>query len=610
VKSIEIGLRVIEAKDEQIPVGRPLKLDVDVFLRTRMLVQAASGAGKSHWLRRLCEQLYGAVQIFIIDHEGEFATLRKDDAFDFVIAGEGGDTPLDLRSAGSLANRLLELNASTVFDLSEAFRKHPRDRHTWVKLFLNAMMEAPKRLWHPVVVVVDEAHKFAPEKGESEALDSMIALATDGRKRQFCAVFATQRLGKLSKDAAAELLNVMIGGTVLDLDRKRAADALGVYGPELRPFNDQIKTIERGNFWSLGPAIANERTLVHVGPTATQPPRPGSASAAPPPPTSRIKAMLPKLEDLPKEAATKAQTEADLQKRIRALEQELRQASKVQPATAQPAAVRSKITIDYLRQAIEPIMAMADARWSPELLDRFRNRLVAVINEPQKTPKINWKPALREAAGVLNRSAGSDPKQPSSSIADIAGSRKAVTRAHPVPSSRPKADIAASNGELGDDLSKPQIKILRSLTELEQVGQVKPTRAAVAFWSAQSVTSSAFEKNLSRLRTEGYVQYPDQGHVALDDLGRHVMPAVEPPSTEDVYRRGLSILSAPQQKLFQQIYEAYPEELSRPELAERAEVQFTSSAFEKNVSALRTAGLIDYPSPRVVKASAWLFLED
>ncbi len=93
-------------------------------------------------------------------------------------------------------------------------------------------MEAPKRLWHPVVVVVDEAHKFAPEKDESEASDAMIALTTDGRKRQFCAVCATQRLGKLSKDAAAELLNVMIGGTVLDIDRKRAAEALGVYGKD------------------------------------------------------------------------------------------------------------------------------------------------------------------------------------------------------------------------------------------------------------------------------------------------------------------------------------------------------------------------------------------
>ena len=95
------------------------------------------------------------------------------------------------------------------------------DRHRWVKLFLEAMVDAPKRLWHPVVVIVDEAHVFAPEKGagESEAADAMICLATRGRKRGFAAVLATQRLGKLRKDVAAECANALIGQTFLDVDR-------------------------------------------------------------------------------------------------------------------------------------------------------------------------------------------------------------------------------------------------------------------------------------------------------------------------------------------------------------------------------------------------------
>ena len=83
----------------------------------------------------------------------------------------------------------------------------------------------------------------------------MISLATRGRKRGFAAIFATQRLGKLRKDAAAELVNVMIGGTFIDVDRKRAADALGVYGTATHKFFDEIKLLERGYFYALGPAI-------------------------------------------------------------------------------------------------------------------------------------------------------------------------------------------------------------------------------------------------------------------------------------------------------------------------------------------------------------------
>ena len=65
-------------------------------------------------------------------------------------------------------------------------------------------MNAPKALWHPVLVVLDEAHIFAPEKGQSEALDAVIGLAALGRKREFCAILATQRISKLHKDVAAE----------------------------------------------------------------------------------------------------------------------------------------------------------------------------------------------------------------------------------------------------------------------------------------------------------------------------------------------------------------------------------------------------------------------
>src|SRR5437868_2110231 len=113
----------------------------------------------------------------------------------------------------------------------------------------------------------------------------MIGMGTRGRKRGFCIVPATQRLGKLRKDLAAELLNVLIGGTFIDIDRKRAADALGVYGKDQRKFFDEIKLHEKGKFYALGPAISHERVLVDVGGVETSHPEAGSAKhAAEPPP--------------------------------------------------------------------------------------------------------------------------------------------------------------------------------------------------------------------------------------------------------------------------------------------------------------------------------------
>ena len=84
--------------------------DLDVILRSNLLVQANSGGGKSWLLRRLIEQSFGKVPQIIIDPEGEFSTLRE--RFDLILVGKDGDTPADVRSASLLAHRLLVIPAT------------------------------------------------------------------------------------------------------------------------------------------------------------------------------------------------------------------------------------------------------------------------------------------------------------------------------------------------------------------------------------------------------------------------------------------------------------------------------------------------------------------
>jgi len=208
-------------------LGPKAPCDLESLIETRLLVNANSGGGKSWLLRRILEQTHGHVQQLVLDPEGEFATLRE--KYDYVLAAkQGGDTAAEPRAAALLAERLLELGVSAICDLYEL--KHA-DRIRFVRAFLEALVNAPKKLWHPVLVVLDEAHVFAPEsgrtKGGTESTSAVIDLATRGRKRGFCLVLATQRLAKLNKDAAAECNNVLIGRTGLDVDAKRAADLLG-----------------------------------------------------------------------------------------------------------------------------------------------------------------------------------------------------------------------------------------------------------------------------------------------------------------------------------------------------------------------------------------------
>src|SRR5439155_22756441 len=230
-----------------------------------------SGGGKSWLLRRILEQSHGKVQQIVIDLEGEFATLRE--RYDYVLAGKDGDTPADPRSAGLLAKKLLELNVSAIIDLYEL---HLQERKHFVRLFLESMINAPKTLWHPCLVVIDEAHKFCPEKEQSEASSAVIDLATLGRKRGYCAILATQRLSKLHKDAAAECNNKLIGRTNLDVDMKRASEELGFTSKDKMM---ALRHLEAGAFFAFGPAISQEVIKVTIGDVHTTHPKAGSRIA-------------------------------------------------------------------------------------------------------------------------------------------------------------------------------------------------------------------------------------------------------------------------------------------------------------------------------------------
>lgn len=198
-RSIVIGTRI----DEGAKATDRVMLDIDRLVASRLLIQANSGAGKSWLIRRLLEQTHGLIQQIVLDVEDEFYTLREH--YDYILAGRtGGDCPADVKSAPLLARRLLELNVSAIIGLAEL--KKP-DRAKFVKLFLEALIGAPRELWGPRLVVLDESQLFAPEKGHAESAPAVIDLMTRGRKRGLCGVLATTRISKLDKDAAAEANN-------------------------------------------------------------------------------------------------------------------------------------------------------------------------------------------------------------------------------------------------------------------------------------------------------------------------------------------------------------------------------------------------------------------
>jgi len=310
---------------DRIGIGRkkpqPVTVDIQRLLSSRMFISGASNSGKTHTVRRLLEQSYGKVQQIIIDPEGEFSTLRNKFPGYVVGAADGGDFQLSVQSADFLARRLLELKSNTVLD---TFELSPDERCAFVGRFLASMLSAPRHLWQPVLVVVDEVHLYAPQNGNPPSSAPLRDLAARGRKRGYGLCVSTQRITKVHKDIISETENVMIGKMAVDLAIRRSASMLG------QPFStarDAFLKLKLGEFFCYGPAFnCPEVFQIKVGGTETRPPetRFGALTATLPPVTDEVREILGNLGDVCLMAEREATTIEAYRKVVHGLRSEIK----------------------------------------------------------------------------------------------------------------------------------------------------------------------------------------------------------------------------------------------------------------------------------------------
>jgi hypothetical protein len=535
-----------------------IDVDIDVLIDTRLLIQSNSGGGKSQTVRRILEKTHGHVQQLVLDPEGEFSSLRK--RFDYVhAAAVGGDCLAHPRSAALLAQRLLKIGASAILDLYE-LPKH--DRIRFVRLFLEALINAPKSLWHPVLVVVDEAHLFCPQTGSSESAVAVIDLASRGRKRGFAAVLATQRIQKLHKDATAECNNKLIGRTAQDVDLARASDELGFTKTMWR----DLKDLPAGHFFASGPMFTNQRGVfrVHVGGVTTPHPKAGSRIAyTAPPPTSAIRALLPQLADLPAEVEKHEKSIADLQGEIVMLRRELAKKPVAPPPQKSEvinwvdvpmldAKVRSELAktlttldkaggnIDHLMKVISNAVAHAD-----QLEHIMRAR-------PLAPPKSEPKPSeqLREADAVIRTLSGA----PSQSF--------------------PKAERAI-------------------LTVLAQSPNGS-SKSRLALLAGYASNGGGFNNSLGALKGKGFIR-SERDIFAITEEGSNALgPCAVLPSGEKLRAYWLDKAGGKAERaVLTALFNTYPASMSKELIADAAGYAPDGGGFNNALGRLRTMELIE-----------------
>ncbi len=589
--------------------NKEIGINLEKLMTTRLLIQANSGGGKSYLIRKLLEETHGKVQQIVLDLEGEFATLRE--KFDYVLVGKDGDIPTDVSSAELLARKLLETKASAIIDLYEL---SPSNRLLYVKKFLDAMTNAPKDLWHPVLVVIDESHIFCPENGKSVSANSVTNIATRGRKRGFCAVLATQRISKLSKDTAAECNNKLIGRAMQDIDRKRSAEELGFTSKEQIL---SLRKLKAGEFYAFGPAISDEIVLLKVGNVKTSHPEPGMGAVKLAPAKNTIKLILSKLKDLPQKAKEERFEKVDLQREIRELKLQLKKAG-TQKYSKVPTEKNQNDIVNARKQGYSEAKKHYDVefnkmrqhqtamKYSAGIIESNAKKIYDAINVSRKISifddKRNIPPGACKSVAQLDREYGIGQNS-----SHVVATKPSSISSSITPSMKVRETTSNFINEDGKELGAGELKMLKAAAMFYPNPITKARIGAIAGFSYKSGTFSTY---LSSLKRNELLEVNGKDFIATEK-GLEIAGDVEqlPTNPEALVDLWVGIIKGGAGRMLKALAEAYPVEMSKEELGEAVEMSFSSGTFSTYLSTLKRNGLIE-ANGRMIKVSKSLFLED
>lgn len=577
--------------------GKAFLLDTMILADTRALICASSGAGKSYLLRGIAEQTAEKMQTVIIDPEGEFSTLRE--RLDILIVSENGDIKPDIRTAGLLARRLVETGVSAVIDIYDLPGKgDPWDkRRLFVSAFLTGLMNIPKNLYHPMLVIVDEAHNFAGESpaksgreiarqylktDESPSMLSRSAIRfmmSAGRKRGIGGLLATQRISKIDKDSIADARNIFVGGTNLDIDQERAGDMLGMTKREAVSLRD----LEPGEFYYFGAALGKRGVFrFYSALVKTTHPKAGQRlNAVVPKASTQIARIAAQFSDLPQEVQAEADALSKLQNEVTRLTREL---------TTRPVQVQPEVRVERVEV--------------PVLTDEHLSGLASLVLAMNEEGKgiMTIAEQLQESARDIEHAIAAFKNRPTPPL---------PARVQPVKNGDKVFAVSKKGNEFRDildpALTNPEQRILDAIAWFESIGIMEPRQEAVAFLAGYTYGGGAFNNPRGRLNTRGFVAYRGKG-IALTAAGRNLAtPPASALTQAELHAKVMEVLPRPHQDILTYVLNCYPSAVSKDELSVR--VNRRGGAFNNPLGRLRTLGLIYYPEKGFVRAESFLFME-
>lgn len=556
----------------------PLELDLDKLIGSHCCVQANSGAGKSGAIRKLLEITHGRVQHIIIDTEDEFYTLRE--KYEYLIAGgDNGDCAATVNNAAALAITILETGFSAIVQINSLPFEQ---RCIFIREFLEALTNAPKRLWRPMLVVLDEAQFYAPQKGYASSLEAIVSFMMLGRKRGFTGVLATPRPADLSKQATSPVNNWLIGRCGQPADRRSAADALGFTANSAEARG--LRSLVARQFYTFGPALTNEPVLARIEKTATTIVKAGQATLPTPPAPAAMQKILASLN-----AAAVDKAKADV----------LADASNEAPKIIMPdpQALEAAETRGFERGFESGIARqMQNVAALRADVDRVFGKFLEFFRQPGANlteARIRSSPGLMEALRDM----------PSGKIVSLEpGEPHPRSQIDPMP---PGTAIEPPLGGFSpSSLTSAMKETLHAIAWWHRLGHSQPTRKQIGGLLGIISDGSTMRSRMAALSKPGLIEYPSDGTVALTATGKAVAQPVN--AGRSIVETVRSQLTATQCATF----DAIPppgRHITREELgAKLGGIDAGGSTMRSRLAELSNRELIEYPKAGLVARQSWV----
>jgi hypothetical protein len=629
------------ARQDLLRLGVDLTLPLELVTR-RTAVVGQTDTGKTSTAVVLVEEARKrGVQVVVIDPSGAWWGVTssadgKGPGLDMVVlGGEHGEIPLNDRAGRPVARLVAQQGVSPVLDLDRPHFRSWAGRQRFVADFLSELYEVVRG---HVLVVIDEAHRFAPQAVRDEGgdvarcLGAVVDVVALGRRRGLSVVVITQRLAKLHKDVL-ELCEIMFAHRLRgNNDLAQLRGWVEGAGEDWKAIRAQVVGLERGVAHVSAPTLGVEG-VYRIRPKATfdssRTLSPGESAIVP---TAATKADLEALRDVMAQTIEEAKLDDPKALRARIVELE-REVARRPPLS---------VSVD-LNHEVEA--AQADRNLSRSELDDIaevlgldanasghHGRLLEAVRDLRDAPPPGLPDVVRaelrigyqtteERLGAL-ATLVDDLRGAYEGLGDVLQTRAGVevvdgqpaTIAEPEVPERRQArgtvrdrdeyaptvnrEPAASNGDTPELVAGAR-RMLDALRRYPSLTRAELSTLARTF-------GGSMRNNLSALRAQDLVA-EDGGRVSLTRAGRReaerfAKGPAEPYTTDEIVQAhlaqtGRGALVAGARRVLDVVLRSPDRGYTRSELERLA--NSAGGSFRNNLSALRRRGLVEERNRRV-----------